>query len=63
MDFPVRIAQSRTRREKRESQKGLNRQILSTSSYRDKTIRIVQALFRPARKIPACDFLAHKKRA
>jgi hypothetical protein len=30
MDFPVRIAQTRTRREKRESQKGLNRQISST---------------------------------
>ncbi len=27
MDFPVRIAQTRTRRQKRESQKGLNRQI------------------------------------
>jgi predicted helicase len=31
MDFPVRIAQTRTRREKRESRKGLNRQISSTS--------------------------------
>jgi hypothetical protein len=36
MDFPVRIAQTRTRREKQESQKGLNRQISSTSGWEEK---------------------------
>jgi len=33
MDFPVRIAQTRTRHEKRESQKGLTRQISSTRPH------------------------------